>query len=107
MGFMEFCMKPKRVSTRQWCKPSFEVVKLNTNECSFGNLGYSGGSGLLRDHAGNLIAAYYGHCSNNHAELLAVCDGIRLAMNRGVSKLWVEVDSMMVLHWFQTKICKH
>ncbi|XVF20824.1 hypothetical protein REPUB_Repub12eG0036100 [Reevesia pubescens] len=37
LGFLELCMKPRRVSKGQWCKPSSEDVKLNTDGCSFGS----------------------------------------------------------------------
>lgn len=53
-----------------WNKPAIHFYKLNSDDCSFGNSGMSGGGGLVRNEKGDIIVGYarsYGMRNNNCA----------------------------------------
>ena len=70
----------------KWVKPSMGVVNLNTDGCSKGNPGPSGGGSVLRDFRGDLIwaqAEFYGQQTNMVAEAKASCRGLEDVEQRG------------------------
>ncbi|XP_059284799.1 uncharacterized protein LOC132038092 [Lycium ferocissimum] len=63
----------------KWNPPNNGWVKINSDGCSKGNPGLSGGGGVIRDHLGNLVMAYAMNLNiqtNNYAEAIAMKSGI-------------------------------
>ena len=79
------------------------MVKLNTDGCSRGNPGRSGGGGLFRDYDGRFLlgfSCYFGETTSLHAELKALLFGARLGVSRGLVKLHLESDSLVLVRIF-------
>nr|XP_027064499.1 uncharacterized protein LOC113690699 [Coffea arabica] len=94
-------MRPRRwlIWPVKWLPPP-EGYKLNTDGCSLGNPGRSGGGGLLRDcHGGFLFgfSCYFGITTSLHAELRALVYGVRQCVARGYTQLHLEVDSLTLV----------
>uniref|UniRef100_A0A803M8R4 RNase H type-1 domain-containing protein n=1 Tax=Chenopodium quinoa TaxID=63459 RepID=A0A803M8R4_CHEQI len=56
----------------------------------------AGGGGLIRDEEGRFIAGFaanYGICTAYRAEFLALEQGLKLAKQRGIRKLIVQMDN--------------
>ncbi|XP_027174266.1 uncharacterized protein LOC113773861 [Coffea eugenioides] len=88
---------PPKVSTSSisvsWLKPLLGFVKLNSDASVVEEV--ASGRGLLRDHDGNLIFAFYkefGAAEVLLAEDLALLHGLRLCKEKGYIALQVEVD---------------
>ncbi|XP_019256341.1 PREDICTED: uncharacterized protein LOC109234732 [Nicotiana attenuata] len=72
------------------------MIKLNTDGCSKGNPGTSGGGGV-RGHQGEVITVFtapFGIQSNNAAESMALCAGLEWCMDQGINKICVDLDSL-------------
>jgi ribonuclease HI len=92
-----------------WEKLELGWFKLNTNGSSLVNPGESGAGGLIRDHKGNLIVAfseYFGIDSNNKAKLLGVLIGLRKCKAMGLRNIVVELDSSLIVTWFEKGSCR-
>ena len=92
--------------TVKWLKPSSGFVKLNVDGAAKGNPGFSGGWGIIRNHNGDVIAAFsnfYGYATNMEAEFYAVRDGLRLCteLNLGLHTVIVESDSKVLVEMFK------
>ena len=64
-----------------WFRPPFKAYKLNVDGATRRNPGPGEGGGIIRDHNGDLVAAfsnYYGKCTNTIAEFQALKDGLSL-----------------------------
>ncbi|XP_059289936.1 uncharacterized protein LOC132043485 [Lycium ferocissimum] len=94
-------LKPKiNIKCIKWIKPDSPFLKLNTDGCSKGNPGSSGGGGILRDENGHFLmafSAYYGQCSNNIAETKAILMGLRWCIDRGYQNINIESDSKLII----------
>lgn len=91
------CSKMKVV---RWLRPGTGRFKINLDGSSLGNLGLSGGGGVLRDHGGSLVAAfltYFGQCSSIEAELRAALEGLKLCISLGFVHIDIECDSLVLL----------
>nr|GEV60496.1 non-LTR retroelement reverse transcriptase [Tanacetum cinerariifolium] len=83
---------------------------LNTNGTSRGNPGYVGGGEILRDDRGHFIRAFdenYGICTFTISELLAIMRGITMAIDIGIKKFLVKVDSQVVVQLIECHIVRH
>nr|XP_027082134.1 uncharacterized protein LOC113704429 [Coffea arabica] len=83
-----------------WVRPSHGGLKLNTDGCSKGNPGESGGGGVLREASGRLILAFlcnFGLASSMQAEARALLFGVRLCLQRGFDSFEVELDSLVLV----------
>jgi ribonuclease HI len=92
-----------------WEKLDLGWFKLNTDGSSLVNPGISGAGGLIRDHKGNLIVAfseYVGIGSNNKAELLGVLIGLRKCKAMSLRNIVVELDSSLIVTWFEKGSCR-
>ncbi|XP_039005276.1 uncharacterized protein LOC120132611 [Hibiscus syriacus] len=95
------CVSPILVPPIKWCiwkKPEVGCIKLNTDGSVMS--GYSGLAGLFRDHKGKPLCAFVTRTPEENiflVELSAVWRGLLLALNLGVSIVWVESDSMSVV----------
>ncbi|OIT07102.1 hypothetical protein A4A49_24098 [Nicotiana attenuata] len=82
-------------------------MKMYVDGCSKGNPGSSGGGGIIRDHRGHMILAfadYFGLCSNNVAEAMAILQGLCICIDRGFLKIIVESDSLMLVNIINNKV---
>lgn len=89
--------KPSRII--YWVKTEVGYFKLNTDG-SIHRYRYVCG-GIIRDYKGFLIQAYsipLNHCSVLYAELYAILYGLTVASNLGISKLWIEIDALIVIN---------
>ncbi|GKU92594.1 hypothetical protein SLEP1_g6302 [Rubroshorea leprosula] len=76
--------------------PPSGVIKLNTDGSAITNPGAAGAGGVFRDELGNWLLSFYcsiGFTTSLSAELWALRNGLRLAVDRGYSNLIVEIDS--------------
>jgi ribonuclease HI len=82
-----------------WQRPVEGWVVLNTDGASR-RTGVAGCGGLLRNSNGQWLGGFsrhLGRCSAYIAELWGVFEGLRLARERGISKINVQVDSRVVV----------
>ena len=85
----------------RWFQPSYDDNKLNTDGCSKGNFGVSGGGGILWDGGGILLLAfscYSVHATSLQAEVRALLYRVKLCAHRGFGRLVVELDSLVLVH---------
>ena len=68
--------------------------------CSRGNPGIAATGGILRDHQGDVLAAFGSFLGCQlilYAKLVAICEGLELATQLGYFALEVESDSAAVV----------
>ena len=90
----------KVVCTISWKKSHVEWCKLNTDGASLGNPGKAGGGGIIRDSEGRWVKGFarsIGFTTSIIAELWALTDGLLLADQIGVQKLWTELYAKVVV----------
>ncbi|MQM03074.1 hypothetical protein Taro_035851 [Colocasia esculenta] len=83
-----------------WILPIKGLV-LNVDGTSKGNPGISGGGRCIRDSKGVLLLAFahfYGFGTSLVAEVRSLCDGIRLATDRGFILSEIRSDSMSLVY---------
>ncbi|KAH9293663.1 hypothetical protein KI387_041132, partial [Taxus chinensis] len=91
--------KPKKNSI--WIRPEENVVKLNFDGASKGNLGLAGGGGILRNNEGDWLFVYVGPLgwqTNNMAEARALLWGVLLAKEKGFKDIQIEGDSLIIIN---------
>ena len=89
----------------RWEHPEPEWHVLNTDGASKGVSGRAGAGGVVRGDHGEWIVGFseqLGVCSAIQAELRAVLRGLRIAREMGLRKLWIQVDSMVVVTLLST-----
>ncbi|XP_060211737.1 uncharacterized protein LOC132639298 [Lycium barbarum] len=92
------------VTPVKWFPPRDGWLKLNTDGCSKGNPGLSGGGGVIRNHQGKLISAFsspLGCMTNNLSEATALQTGLKWCIDNAIRKIEVESDSLMLIKWIQ------
>jgi hypothetical protein len=89
------------VAMVRWMPPSDGWVKVNTDGVYSPQRNYGGGGAVMRDHHGRFIA---GSCcffptdsDPERAELLACNQGVNLAIQRGETKIILEIDCQSVV----------
>ena len=88
-----------RAMVVKWNPPDQPWLKLNTDGAYSETSGRAGGGGILRNHCGNLIAAFTTPLdaqSALEAELLAIHHGLTLAWEF-VQPIWVESDAAQAI----------
>ncbi|GKD37572.1 non-LTR retroelement reverse transcriptase [Tanacetum coccineum] len=83
---------------------------LNTDGSSRGNPGDADGGGILWDDRGRFIRTFaenYGICTITRSELLAFMRGINMARDMSIKKLFVKVDSHVVVQLMECDIVRH
>lgn len=91
--------RPATIRLVKWCCP-IQHFKLNTDGCSLGNPGNSGGGGILRDSHGEFQMAFavgFGVMHSFQAELKVLLFGVRLVVERGFHRLHLELDSLTLI----------
>ncbi|KAG6469541.1 hypothetical protein ZIOFF_070470 [Zingiber officinale] len=89
------------ISAVHWRRPDDGCFKLNTDGSSRGNPGESSYGAIVRDHSGQVVVArqgVLGEGSNIRAELMAILRGLELCVDRQLSPIWLESDSLVALH---------
>ena len=79
--------------------------KLNTDGASLGNPGKARGGGIIRDSEGRWVKGFarsIGFTTSIIAELQVLRDGLLLANQIGVQKLWIELDAKVVVELVQS-----
>ncbi|CAI9777979.1 unnamed protein product [Fraxinus pennsylvanica] len=82
--------------------------KLNTDGCCLGNPGICGAGGIIRNENGDIVIAFaekLDEGTNNGAELQALLYGLRHAKRMGITRLEVELDSLIIINWLKRKVC--
>lgn len=86
----------------RWSCPKTGALKLNSDECTKGNPGQSGGGGVIRDENGFTKMAYgksFGIQTNNIVEALSLEIGLKWCVTKGFRQLEVELDSKLLVEW--------
>ena len=103
-------------SGRPSSRVSFQIVRwtarsgfltMNTDGCSKGNPGCSGGGGILRDALGGPIlafSAFFGIRSSLHAEAPAMLIGLRLCVKQGFVKVDLQSDLQVLVGIIQRRL---
>ncbi|XP_042508189.1 uncharacterized protein LOC122084173 [Macadamia integrifolia] len=79
--------------------PPFDYFKLNIDECSLGNLDYTGAGGVIRDDSGfpmRCFASYEGVGTNFMVEFNAIFFGLHIASLMNAGNLLIECDLQAV-----------
>lgn len=88
-----------------WHKPPCGWIKCNSDGTSKGNPGQAASGGIFRDSSGAIagcFAEYIGVASFFFIQNgLLQCNQLRLLSKRGWRKLWLEYDSLLVVHSFK------
>ncbi|XP_035545929.1 uncharacterized protein LOC118348419 [Juglans regia] len=82
--------------------------ELNTDGSSLGNPGASGIGGVIRNDQGRLVQGFaspIGFGSNNKAKLFALLTGLRLCKSLHILNVIVEVDSLVIISWWNRGRC--
>lgn len=90
-----------------WAPPPPHWVKVNTDG-SFHDIDNAGFGGIFRSETTSFLGAFsHKVCVSSaiDAEVLAVIESIRVARLRGWLSLWIETDSMLVVHYFNKPNC--
>lgn len=85
-----------------WQPPPSHWVKVNTVG-SFHDIDHAGYGGIFRGENAAFLGAFSHHAlvsSAIDAKVLAVIEAVREARLRGWFSLWIETDSMLVIHYF-------
>lgn len=91
----------------RWEFPALGKLKLNTDGCSLGNPGISGGGGVLRDSSGAVLFGYsipFGELTCIQAEFKSLLFGVQQCLLRGFSRIQVEVDSLVLVNILLQKV---
>ena len=91
---------PNQSSQEQWIPPQPGFLKLNYDGASKGNPRQAGAGGLFRNSQGTLCrfsAFDLGHATNNEEELMAVKQGLLIAIRESYQRIIVEGDSALVI----------
>ncbi|GKU87915.1 hypothetical protein SLEP1_g2242 [Rubroshorea leprosula] len=73
-----------------WSPPPEGYIKLNSDGSALTNPGQTGAGGVFRDHLGNWLLGFMrnvGYSTALAAELWAIRDGLKLAVDRGFTKI--------------------
>ncbi|XP_062026481.1 uncharacterized protein LOC133742818 [Rosa rugosa] len=86
-----------------WKPPDSPWVKANTDG-SFRNLNQAASGGVFRDHCMVFLGAFskkVNALSAIDAEVYAFLEALTIAWSKGWNYLWLETDSMLVVHYFK------
>ena len=95
-----------RVEIMRWRAKETGCLTLNTDGCSKGNPGWSGGGGVLRDSLGRPIVAFsvfFGKRLSLHAEALALLTGLQLCVERGFANVEIQSNSQVLVGILQRR----
>ncbi|KAF9672049.1 hypothetical protein SADUNF_Sadunf11G0000100 [Salix dunnii] len=90
----------------QWIKPQEHCFKLNVDGSFQGNSVVAGGGGILRDWHGNVSFFFFLPLkakSALHAEILTLYHGLNICKDRGIGRVWIEMDALSVINLVQNR----
>ncbi|MQM00085.1 hypothetical protein Taro_032814, partial [Colocasia esculenta] len=90
----------KMVRMVRWIPPLHGPI-LNVDGASKGNPGPCGGGGIVRTTNGTVLftfAHFYGAGTNLLAECRAMCDGVQMALEKGVPITLISTDSLVLVN---------
>jgi ribonuclease HI len=88
-----------------WQPPILNWVKCNCDGASLGNPGLSACGGLFRNSNASFLGAFASNLGINtslNSELIGAMLAIEIANSKGWTQLWLESDSMLVVHAFSS-----
>ncbi|KAL0295036.1 UNVERIFIED_CONTAM: putative ribonuclease H protein [Sesamum angustifolium] len=91
----------QKSKTVYWLKPDLGWLKLNTGGASKGNPGLARAGGIVKDYEGKVIFVFsepIGFTNNMVAEMHAVLRGLSICLEKGFSKVWLELDALHVIY---------
>jgi ribonuclease HI len=93
--------KKNRISTPiKWVVPPLGWFKLKTDGSALGNPGLAGGGGVIRNHVGDWVGGFsraIGVITSVQAELRALIDSLKLAIDLGILNLEIEMDYLVAV----------
>lgn len=96
---------PRTGECAVWRWPPLNFVKINTDGTYRGNTKQGGWGFVIRDRAGSILQAGAGPAAHLqdafHAEVIACAAAIKAASERGMSRIELETDSMMLRNAIQ------
>ncbi|KAJ6719969.1 REVERSE TRANSCRIPTASE ZINC-BINDING DOMAIN-CONTAINING PROTEIN-RELATED-RELATED [Salix viminalis] len=90
----------------RWIKPKEHCFKLNVDGSFQGNSVVVGGGGILRDWHGNVSFFFFLPLkakSALHAEILTLYHGLNICKDRGIGRVWIEMDALSVINLVQNR----
>lgn len=90
----------------RWIAPPINWAKQNCDGTSKGNPRHSGGGGIRRNSSGDLMfvfGSYYELKSSCWAEAKAVLNRVQYARSKAITLLWLELDSLLLVHMLRGK----
>ncbi|KAJ1415138.1 Ribonuclease H domain [Sesbania bispinosa] len=84
----------------RWCSPEQGWIKFNVDGSVKSASKSTGCGGVMRDHCGNWMGGFFfnlGSSSVLMAELRGIATALHIAWGRGLTKLWIESDSLTAI----------
>ncbi|KAB5533656.1 hypothetical protein DKX38_016742 [Salix brachista] len=100
---LEQVYSPKMV---RWIKPKEQCFKLNVDGSFQGNSVVAGGGGILRDWHDNVSFFFFLPLkakSALHAEIQTLYHGLNICKDRGIGRVWIEMDALSVINLVQNR----
>ena len=97
---------PPRIIEILWKPPPPGWIKVNTNGAAFSCLGLAGSEGIFHNCKGFVHGCFAIPIALAFAfevELVAAIQAISFAWDRNWRKLWLEIDSMYLVHLFWSR----
>ncbi|KAF9688547.1 hypothetical protein SADUNF_Sadunf02G0208300 [Salix dunnii] len=94
---------PKMV---RWIKPNEHCFKFNVDGSFQGNSVVPSGGGILCDWHGNVNFFFFLPLkakSALHAEILSLYHGLNICKDRGIGRVWIEMDALSVINLVQNR----
>lgn len=98
--------KPISFISMFWQPPPSGWVKVNTDGSALGSPGLLSGGGVFRNCRGlvhGCFALPLGSCYAFEAEFQAAIHAVEVALSKGWTHLWLELDSTYVVHLFHSR----
>ena len=98
-------MKALNMVTIVWHPPPSNWLKVNIDGSALGVMGLAGSRGIFRTASGlprGVFAFSIGHNFTFITELLVSIKAVEIAWDKGWHSLWLECNSIYVLHMFHT-----
>ena len=101
--YLKISSKENRVQTgtpKRWCKPTGDSLKINVDASYIAETSCGGWGFVIRDAIGAVIHAGAGailySMDDFHSEVLACLAALKAASEKGMTRIVVETDSMML-----------
>ncbi|RLN33089.1 hypothetical protein C2845_PM03G16420 [Panicum miliaceum] len=102
--FLKIATKTHKVQNnecRHWCKPAADILKINVDGSFIAGTRKGGWGFVIRDSEGTVMHAGAGAIPRAmdafHTEVLACHAGLKAASEKGMTKVMIDTDSMMLV----------